>query len=265
MPDLAAKLRFDIPHSARIYDYWLGGKNNYPVDRAAGEAVREAYPEVVRAATQGRQFLIRTVRHVTRECGIRQYLDIGTGLPTMQNTHEVAQAIAPETRIVYVDNDPLVLVHARALLTNTTPEGVTTYADADIHNPDLILADARNVLNFNEPIGVIIMNVLGYVTDFDKAKAIVARIMDAVPSGSYLLLRDATDTSDQIREAVRRYAAAGTTPYSLRKVDEVREFFDGLELVEPGLVTITQWRPDEQHIGAPPAPIDGYGGVARKP
>jgi hypothetical protein len=147
----AATINFDVPHAARIWNYWMGGKDNYAVDRAAGDAVAEVYPDIVAMATQSRQFLIHTVRYLAGEVGVRQFLDIGTGLPTMQNTHEVAQQAAPESRIVYVDNDPLVLVHARALLTNTTPEGVTTYVDADLHNPELILADARNVLNSASP------------------------------------------------------------------------------------------------------------------
>jgi S-adenosyl methyltransferase len=145
---LTSKIQFDVPHAARIWNYWMGGKDNYPVDRAAGDAVAEVYPDIVTMALQSRQFLIRAVRFLAGEAGIRQFLDIGTGLPTMQNTHEVAQAIAPDSRIVYVDNDPLVLAHARALLVNTTAQGVTTYVDADYHNPDLIISDARNVLDF---------------------------------------------------------------------------------------------------------------------
>jgi S-adenosyl methyltransferase len=154
-------------------------------------------------AVQSRQFLIRAVRYLASEAGIRQFLDIGTGLPTMQNTHEVAQQVAPESKIVYVDNDPLVLVHARALLRNTTPEGVTAYLDADFNDPDMIIADARNVLNFNKPIGVMFMGVLGHVASCDDARSIVGRVMDAVPSGSYLVLWDGNDTTRPMSTSAR--------------------------------------------------------------
>ncbi|MGH3909997.1 MAG: SAM-dependent methyltransferase, partial [Pseudonocardiaceae bacterium] len=184
---LTSKIKFDVPHSARIWNYWMGGKDNYEVDRAAGDAGVEVYPDIVTMAKQSRRFLVRAVRYLAGEAGIRQFLDVGTGLPTMQNTHEVAQQIAPECRIVYVDNDPLVLAHARALLVNTTPEGVTTYIDADFHDPDLIISDARNVLNFTQPIGVMFMGVLGHVAESDDMRSIVARVMAAVPSGSYLV------------------------------------------------------------------------------
>jgi hypothetical protein len=170
--ELANKIRTDVPHSARIWNYWMGGKDNYEVDRTAGDAYITVRPDIVTIAKQSRQFLIRTVRFLAGEAGMRQFLDIGTGLPTMQNTHEVAQRVAPESRIVYVDNDPLVLAHARALLVNTTPEGVTTYVDADFHHPDLIISDARNVLNFTQPVAVMFMGVLGHVADFDELLSI---------------------------------------------------------------------------------------------
>ncbi|MGH3975099.1 MAG: SAM-dependent methyltransferase, partial [Pseudonocardiaceae bacterium] len=184
--ELASKINFDVPHSARVWNYWMGGKDNYEVDQAAGDAYAALYPDISTVAKLSRQFLIRAVRFLAGEAKIRQFLDIGTGLPTMQNTHEIAQQIAPESRIVYVDNDPLVLTHARALLVNTTPEGVTTYVDADFYDPDLIISDARNVLNFTEPIAVMFMGVLGHVADFDELRSIVGRVMAAVPSGSYL-------------------------------------------------------------------------------
>ncbi|MGH3696043.1 MAG: SAM-dependent methyltransferase [Pseudonocardiaceae bacterium] len=176
-----SKIRTDIPHSARIWNYWMGGKDNYEVDRAAGDAWIAVHPDIVTQAKQSRQFLIRAVRFLASEAGMRQFLDIGTGLPTMQNTHEVAQQVAPESRIVYVDNDPLVLAHARALLVNTTPEGVTTYVDADFHDPDLIIADARNVLNFHRPVAVMFMGVLGHVAEM---RSIVARVMVAAPGAA---------------------------------------------------------------------------------
>ncbi|MGH4014865.1 MAG: SAM-dependent methyltransferase [Pseudonocardiaceae bacterium] len=260
----ASKIKFDVPHSARIWNYWMGGKDNYPVDRAAGDAFSEVYPDIIKGAKQSRQFLIRAVRFLAGEAGIRQFLDIGTGLPTMQNTHEIAQRIAPESRIVYVDNDPLVLVHARALLVNTTPEGVTTYVDADLHDPDLIIADARNVLNLNQPVAVMFMGILGHVAEFDEMRSIVARVMAAVPSGSYLALYDGTDTRQAYIEALAKYADTGAVPYNPRSPEQIGQCFEGLEMVEPGLVSITQWRPDTVEVGEAES-IEHYGAVARKP
>lgn len=249
-----------MPHGARIWNYWLGGKDNFAADREVGDAVRAAFPAIVDGAVESRQFLIRAVRFLTGEAGVRQFLDVGTGLPTMQNTHEVAQAVAPASRIVYVDNDPLVLAHARALLVNTSPEGTTTYLDADYRDPGLIIARAREVLDFDEPIAVLCMGVFGYVVDPDEAGSIIGALMAAVPSGSYLGLWDGTDTSAAIRAGVAAQAEMGS-PYQLRTVEEMGRWFAGLELIEPGLVPVTQWRPTEPD----PEPIDGYGAVARKP
>ncbi|MGH3600580.1 MAG: SAM-dependent methyltransferase [Pseudonocardiaceae bacterium] len=260
----ASKIDVDVPHSARIWNYWMGGKDNYEVDRAAGDAGVGVYPDIVTMAKQSRQFLIRTVRYLAGAAGIRQFLDIGTGLPTMQNTHEVAQQIAPESRIVYVDNDPLVLAHARALLRNTTPNGVTTYVDADLHDPDLIVSDARNVLNFSQPIAVMFMGVLGYVVEFDEVRSIVARVVAAVPPGSYLALWDGTDTSAAVIEGSAKLTESGAVPYNLRSPAQLGRCFEGLEMVDPGLASITQWRPDIAEIGKA-EPIDAYGAVARKP
>jgi hypothetical protein len=181
------EIRTDVPHSARIWNYWMGGKDNYAVDRAAGDAAIAIYPGIATMAKQSRQFLIRAVRFLAGEAGVRQFLDIGTGLPTEQNTHEVAQAVAPESKIVYVDNDPLVLVHARALLRNTTDEGFTTYLDADFHHPELILSQARDVLDFTQPIAVMFMGVLGHVQDYQDSRRIVATVLDAVPSVGFPL------------------------------------------------------------------------------
>jgi len=242
--ELASKINCDVPHAARIWNYWMGGKDNYAADCVTGDAVAEVYPGIVTMAKQSRQFLIRVVRFLAGEVGVHQFLDIGTGLPTMQNTHEVAQRIAPKSRIVYVDNDPLVLMHARTLLRNTTPEGVTTYLDADLHDPDLIISDARNVLNFNQPVAVMFMGILGHLADFDEVRSIVTRVMAAVPSGSYLAIYDSTDTSDAIREAQAKYDETGAVPYILRSPEQIGQCFEGLEMVDPGLVSITQWRPD---------------------
>lgn len=261
---LANKIRFDVPHAARMWNYWMGGNDNYEVDRTTGDAVAHVYPEIVTMAKQSRQFLIRAVRFLTGGMGIRQFLDIGTGLPTMQNTHEVAQQIAPESRIVYVDNDPLVLVHARALLGNTTPEGVTTYVDADFQDPDLIISDARNVLNLSQPVAVMLMGVLGYVADFDQMRSIVTRLMAAVPSGSYLALWDGTDTGTAVIEGGAKLAESGAIPYNLRSPEQIGQCFKGLAMADPGLVPITQWRPSPAEVGRD-KPIDAYGAVARKP
>jgi S-adenosyl methyltransferase len=259
LPDV----RPDIPHGARIWNYWLGGKDNYAADRQIGDAVSAVFPEIAVMAFKSRQFLSRTVRYLAGEAGIRQFLDIGTGLPTMQNTHEVAQAVAPDARVVYVDNDPLVLAHARALLVNTTAEGVTKYIDSDYREPDRIIAEAREILDFTQPIAVMFMGVFGYVPDYDEVSSIISRVVDAVPSGSYLALWEATSTSEAVVKGAQAQAELGS-PYELRTVEEVRGWFAGTELVEPGLVPVTDWRPDEVEIGQH-EPLDAYGGVGRKP
>ena len=260
----SSKIDTSVPHSARIWNYWMGGKDNYAVDREAGDAFAAMSPDVVTLAKQSRQFLIRVVHYLAAEAGVRQFLDIGTGLPTMDNTHEVAQRVAPDSRIVYVDNDPMVLVHARALLTNTTDEGVTDYIDADFHDPDKIVADARNVLNFTKPIAVMFMGVLGHVIDHDEVRSIVARVLAAVPSGSYLALWDGTDTNEAQTAAAEDYKETGAVPYILRSPQQIGRCFEGLEMLEPGLVSISLWRPDPADVGTVKA-VDGYGAVALKP
>ena len=262
---LATETGRGVPHSARIWNYWMGGKDNYEVDRAAGDAGVKVYSDIVTMAVQSRQFLIRAVRYLASEAGIRQFLDIGTGLPTMQNTHEVAQQVAPESKIVYVDNDPLVLVHARALLRNTTPEGVTAYLDANFNDPDMILADARNVLNFNQPIGVMFMGVLGHVAKHDHARSIVGRVMGAVPSGSYLVLWDGNDTNQAYVDLCEAYTKTGGVPYIPRSNEQIGQCFEGLEMVDPGLVSISQWRAPTTEIGTDEPLDSAYGAVARKP
>jgi O-methyltransferase involved in polyketide biosynthesis len=255
-------LRTDVPHGARIWNYWLGGKDNYAADREIGDAVAAAVPTVRSYALLTRQFLIRAVTHLAGEAGIRQFLDIGTGLPTAQNTHEVAQGVAPDARIVYVDNDPLVLAHARALLADSTAEGVATYVEADYREPETVLAGARETLDFTQPIAVLFMGVFGYV-EAPEMHRVVHTVLDAVPSGSRLAMWDGTSTSEVAIAGAEAQADMGS-PYRLSSVAELEECFAGLEMEPPGLVPVTLWRPGPTSIGSA-EPIDAYGGVGRKP
>jgi ubiquinone/menaquinone biosynthesis C-methylase UbiE len=253
-----------VPHSARIWNYWLGGKDNYAVDRAAGDEYLQVFPAIADVARAQRAFLARSIRYLAGEAGIRQFLDVGTGLPTANNTHEVAQQVAPEARIMYVDNDPLVLAHARALLTST-PQGATAYIHADLHDIGEITAEAAKTLDFAKPIALILHGILGHVTDQDEALSLVRSLLDALPSGSYLNLADGTkDSSGGFEQAQDDYNESGAVPYVLRTPAEIASFFDGLELVEPGVVSCPRWRPDPTPDG-PSADVDVYGGVGRKP
>jgi hypothetical protein len=259
----SAKIDSKVPHSARIWNYWLGGKDNYPVDHQAGDAFREVFPGITDLARDSRAFLGRAVRHLAGEAGIRQFLDIGTGLPTADNTHETAQRVAPEARIVYVDNDPLVLAHARVLLTSTS-EGATDYIDADLHDPDAVLREAARTLDFAQPVALTLMQVSGHIADYDEALAIVGTLMGALPSGSYFAFNDSVDTNKANAEATRRYNESGAAPYHLRSPEQLAGFFDGLELLDPGVVPITDWRPDPGAVHAS-GEVIALGGVARKP
>ena len=252
-------LNTSVPHSARVWNYWLDGKDNFAVDRAVGDQVREVFPEIVEAARYSRAFLRRAVTFLAGEAGIRQFLDVGTGLPTADNTHEVAQRVAPDSRIVYVDNDPLVLVHARALLTST-PEGVTQYLDFDLHDTAGIIRGAQKTLDFGRPIALMMLGVMGHVQDPGEARAIVQDLVGHLPSGSYLAMSDGTATSERVIESHRQYNESGAVPYHLREVDDFVSFFDGLDLVEPGVVPLGQWRPERPDNTV----VDGYCGVARK-
>jgi O-methyltransferase involved in polyketide biosynthesis len=254
-----------VPHSARIWNYWLGGKDNYAVDRAAGDEFIKVFPAIVGIARASRQFLIRAITYLAGEAGVRQFLDVGTGLPTSDNTHEVAQRIAPSARIVYVDNDPMVLAHARALLTSS-PEGTTAYIHADMRNPAGILAAAAQQLDFSQPIALILNGVLGHIPSPDEARAITRQLVDGLPSGSYLSLMDGTSAlaGRPAEEAQEGYNESGAIPYVLRTPDEIASFFEGLVLVEPGVVSCSRWRPENPEVGLP-AEVDAFGGVARKP
>ncbi|MFJ7149274.1 SAM-dependent methyltransferase [Streptomyces sp. NPDC100445] len=264
-PEEATRQKIDtsVPHSARIWNYWLGGKDNYPVDEEAGDAYTAVFPGIVTIARSSRAFLRRNIAYLVSEAGIRQFLDIGTGLPTAQNTHEVAQQLAPEARIVYVDNDPMVLAHARALLYSSR-QGATAYIDADVTDPDRILAAAARTLDLSRPTALILSNILGHVADHDRARSIVTRLMDALPSGSHLSVNDGSRGIDPVFEQAQdAYNDSGAVPYNLRTVEEITAYFDGLELVEPGVVPVNRWRPEP---GAPaPEVIAEHGGLARKP
>jgi hypothetical protein len=261
---LSSRLDTTRPHSARVWNYWLGGKDNFAADRQLGEQVRQVYPQIVQVARESRAFLARAVTFLAAEAGVRQFLDIGTGLPTVDNTHQVAQRVDPTCRIVYVDNDPLVLVHARALLTST-PEGYCDYVDADVRDTDTILDAAATTLDFTRPVGLTMLGILGHVVDTDEARAIVRRLMDAAPSGSYLVVNDGTDTSDAGRHGVQIRNDAGV-PYCLRNPEQITGFFDGLDLLEPGVVCTPRWRPDqaEEPDEEEPDELDVFCGVGRK-
>ncbi|MBZ9643283.1 SAM-dependent methyltransferase [Streptomyces sp. PSKA30] len=248
------------PHSARFWNYFVGGKDNYEVDREIGDHIKEIFPGLVDVAVTSRHFLGRAVRYLAGEQGVRQFLDIGTGLPTADNTHEVAQRVAPDSRIVYVDNDPIVLTHAHALLTSA-PEGRTAYLDADLYDPEAVLKAAEGTLDFSRPIALMILNTLGHVADYDQARDLVRRLMAGLPSGSHLVISDSTSTSEGMIAASEAYNASGAVPYYVRSVEEIAGYFDGLELVEPGVVQVPEWRPDSS---APAQPVDAYCGVGRR-
>jgi hypothetical protein len=262
-PDDTARTGIDttVPHSARIWNYWLGGKDNYAVDRSAGDEYREIFPGIVDVARTSRDFLTRAVRYLAGEAGMRQFLDIGTGLPTADNTHEVAQRVAPQSRIVYVDNDPLVLVHARALLTST-PTGVCEYLDADLRDPAAIRDAAADLLDFTRPIALMLMGIMGHFTD-EEAYPIVSRLLGGLPSGSYFALYDGANVNETFNQAQQGYNESGAVPYHLRSPEQFALFFEGLDLVEPGVVPVPHWRPDPNSLGQP-AEIYSYCGVGRK-
>jgi S-adenosyl methyltransferase len=253
-----------VPHIARIYDYWLGGKDNFAADREAGDAAAREAPGISAAVRGNRAFLKRTVRYLAGEARIRQFLDIGTGIPTAENTHEVAQGIAPECRISYVDNDPIVLSHARALLTSV-PEGETAYVDADLRDTGQVLRHAAKTLDFTLPVAVMLLGILHCIPDEQGPGDIVAELMDPMPSGSYLVI---SHPACDIYPGIMRNFASVLNGSLLAKLtfrchDEVIRFCDGLELVKPGVVRVPDWRP--QCIGETCNPAAIWGFVARKP
>lgn len=263
------EINYEIPNSARIWNYWMGGKDNYQVDQEAGDAYAEVFPGIVTWAKQARQFIIRSVRYMA-EAGIRQFLDVGTGFPVEQNTHEVAQSVAPDAKIVYVDNDPVVLAHARALLTTTTDEGVCAFIDADLRRADQVIAAAREILNFKQPIAVMFNGVLGHFKNYDDVLALVGRYMSAVPSGSYLAHYDGSDVDPAYPKALATFINTDDNDewgYFARTPEQIRQLFDGLELVDPGVVRLSEWRPNLAARVRSTDAVDvvSMGGVGRKP
>jgi hypothetical protein len=263
-PGKPSRIDTGTAHSARIYNYWLGGKDNFPADREAAQAAIAANPGIVADVRANRAFLARAVRYLVAEAGVRQFLDIGTGLPTADNTHEVAQATAPECRVVYVDNDPVVLTHARALL-SSTPEGAIAYLDADLREPELILKSAARTLDLSQPIALMLLIILHLIPDDEHPETIVARLLNALPLGSYLVLaHPASDIQPAaMAEMTRRVneRMRGTTA-TMRTYDQVVGFFNGLKLVEPGVVQPQRWRPGP--TTETPAEVTAWCGVALK-
>jgi hypothetical protein len=242
----AEQINTRVAHPARVYNAWLGGKDNYAADRDAAEQAVAANPDIRPAVHANRAFLGRAVRHLATQAGIRQFLDIGTGIPTANNTHEVAQGAVPECRIVYVDNDPVVLAHARALLTSR-PEGATAYIDADLRDTGTILRQAAATLDFSRPIGLVLVAILQYISDADDPYGIVARLLGSLPPGSHLVIsHPASDIgAAKVAESMRRYneRAGRREQATPRNHAEVTRFFDGLDLLEPGIVRLPRWRP----------------------
>ena len=253
-----------VAHSARFWNYLLGGRDNYAVDRAAADQILLLIPSLRDTVRAERRFLIRAVQYLAGEARIRQFLDIGTGLPTAGNTHEVAQVVAPESRIVYVDNDPLIMAHARALLTST-PEGATDYVQADVREPDIILGEAARTLDFVQPVGLMLLGILNFIPDTDQAHAIVDQLLAALCPGSYLVISHPTAEIDgaAMREAMRFWNDSGAAPIVARSRQQLIHFFGGLELLAPGVVSCSRWRPDPSEIGVP-AEVFHFSGVGRK-
>ncbi|MFF9041148.1 SAM-dependent methyltransferase [Streptomyces sp. NPDC014892] len=258
------KVDTSVPASARIWNYWLGGKDNYPVDEAAGDAYAGAFPGIVTIARSSRAYLRRSIRHLVEVEGVRQFLDVGTGLPTADNTHQVAQRSAPDARIVYVDNDPMVLAHARALL-YSSPEGATAYVDASLYEPERILEAAAATLDLSRPTALILSGILGHVSSYEEARDIVRRLLAGLPSGSYLNINEGSRGTDPDYERAQdAYNETGAVPYFLRPIDQITGYFDGLDLLDPGVVSVPLWHPDDTTAGEP-KPIGQHGGVGRKP
>ncbi|MGK5684154.1 SAM-dependent methyltransferase [Actinoplanes sp. URMC 104] len=264
----SAGLDTSVPHPARRYNYWLGGKDHFAADRESGDALERLFPAVRQGALINRAMLQRATRFLAAEAGIRQFLDIGTGLPTADNTHEVAQRVAPESRIVYVDNDPLVMVHARALLTSS-PQGRTAYIEADLNEPRAILGNPalRDTLDLDRPVGLMLIAVLHFIHGHGAARPIVRELLDALPAGSYLVATHATsDFGTPEQQALyRQLVEQGKSDVWTRGHDEFAELFEGLELVEPGVVPASEWRPEPGTQLPPRNDVNIWTAVGRKP
>jgi hypothetical protein len=260
---VVASLDTGVAHVARVYNFWLGGKDNFAADRAAGEQAMKAFPGIALSARSNRAFMARAVGFLATEIGVRQFLDVGTGIPSANNTHEVAQAVAPDSKIVYVDSDPIVLTHARALMTSS-PAGTTSYVEADLRDPKRILEAARETLDFGQPVALMLMAILQHLSDEDDPYQVVGELMAALPPGSYLTISH--PASDIDAEAMAKMAVSlnkmMAEKVTFRGHDAVARFFDGLKLTEPGLVQASKWRPQSEEEAAQPAAL--WAGVARK-
>ena len=261
--DATMSIDTSVAHVARVYDYWLGGKDNFAADRRAGEQAIQAYPDIVYSVRANRAFLARTVRYLAAEAGIRQFLDIGTGIPTANNTHEVAQSVAPGSDVVYVDNDPVVLTHARALLVSGE-QGRTNYIDADLRDTRRILAEAALTLDFSQPVAIMLMAILQHIDEAEDPNAIVSSLLAAVPPGSYLTIsHPAADlAAQQMAQMAERLNKLMAEKVTFRTRAQVAPFFEGLAMVEPGLVRVQEWRPDTEIEAKSPAAL--WGGMGRK-
>jgi hypothetical protein len=257
------------PHPARVWNYWLGGRDFFAADRAAGDHLNREFPHLAEMARAERAFLVRAVRYLAGPARIRQFLDIGAGLPAGGNTHEVAQRVAPETGIVYADNDPVVLAHARALLDSpmlaSSAEGIVSYIEADLRNVAGVLSGSARTLDHGQPVALMLLGILGHVDDYGAARSITSYLMDALPAGSYLAIADGVAGNEQVASAQERYNQHAPVPYHLRRPDQIASFFDGLDLVEPGVVPCPQWKPDSRGASEPSPEPAAYCGVARKP
>ncbi|MFE7814600.1 SAM-dependent methyltransferase [Streptomyces sp. NPDC057433] len=264
-PRGSTRLDTSVAHNARVWNHWIGGKDNYEVDQRVGDRVASIIPVIRDIARADRGFLGRAVTYLAGERGVRQFLDIGTGLPTAENTHEIAQRIAPDSRIVYVDNDPIVLMHARTLLTGTR-EGATDYIDADVRDPDAILEQAAATLDFDRPVAVMMLGILNFVLDTEQARATVRHIMDRLPSGSFLVLTHPTHDAEVGGEnqipAMEFWNENATPPITARGAEDIAAFLEGLTPVEPGLVSCSRWRAG---TGSAAPAVPQYGAVAVKP
>ena len=261
--DATMSIDTSVAHVARVYDYWLGGKDNFAADRRAGEQAIQAYPDIVYSVRANRAILARTERYLAAEAGIRQFLDIGTGIPTANNTHEVAQSVAPGSNVVYVDNDPVVLTHARALLVSGE-QGRTNYIDADLRDTGRILAEAALTLDFSQPVAIMLMAILQHIDEAEDPNAIVSSLLAAVPPGSYLTIsHPAADlAAQQMAQMAERLNKLMAEKVTFRTRAQVAPFFEGLAMVEPGLVRVQEWRPDTEMEAKSPAAL--WGGMGRK-